>query len=85
MCRPDRSPGVDLDERARGRRLHETEPEKRQRRPDHDREEGEEAGRFARDAADRVDPPDEQPLQAGDQEHDRDQQEAEPDEQPRPL
>ena len=81
--RPDVASGVDLDERARCRRLDEPEAEQRQRRPDDDRDVRERAGEAARDARDRVDARDQEPLHGGDDDDDRDQEEPEPDEQAR--
>ena len=85
LTAPDRSPRVDLDERARRRGLHEGEPEQRERRPDDGREERPAPRRLTRDRADEVDDLQQEPLEERDHERDRDEQHAEAEEEPRSL
>ena len=64
--RPTARPAVrvQLDERARGRRLDEPEPEERERRADDDGEERPRAGPLARDGSESVDHAEQEPLHA---------------------
>ena len=83
--RADRAAGVELDERARRRRLDEREPEERQRRAHHERQERAATRHLPGERSDEVEQLEDQPLQERDDDDDRQEQEAEPEEEARTL
>ncbi len=83
--RPDRPVGVDLNERSRGRRLHQSQTDQRERRPERERNEPHRAAAsLSHLDADDVRRAQQERLEERDEQPDRHEQDADADEQPPP-